>query len=51
MPLHRVATPMLLDVLNEDAFQFALLHHVLTRPDEIADLWPVPHEPEPAAAA
>lgn len=42
---------MLLDILQEDAFLFALLHHTLTTPEEIVDLWPVPHELEPAAAA
>lgn len=38
-------------VLQEDAFQFALLHHILTKPEDLVDLWPAPHEIEPAAAA
>ena len=38
-------------VLPDDAFEFAILHHILTEPEDLADLWPIPTEPMPCAAA
>lgn len=42
---------MVLAVLPDDAFQFALLHHAFTTAEDIADLWPLPSETIPCAAA
>lgn len=42
---------MSLSTLSEDAFHFALLHHMLDSPEDLADLLPAPHVADPAAAA
>ncbi len=42
---------MRLRVLTDDAFHSALLHHEVTDPLDLTDLWPAPHEAGPAAAA